>query len=205
MFKQLIQLIAPLISIMGLKPESIQVEDKIYSAEQIAKVHPGGELFVRAFAGRDATQAFLSYHRRSFPHSRVKDALEGIDESAVVDPNTDFLELCERVDKVLPRMKSFAPWHYYIKASFIWGTSIALEVMMIRCIVIESCVCIQLLQLHMHYHQSYPWWETALLGFFYALIGLNIQHDANHGALSRRAWVNRFWGEDATAFDTIIT
>ena len=32
-------------------------------------MHPGGELFVKAFSGRDATEAFLSYHRRSFPHS----------------------------------------------------------------------------------------------------------------------------------------
>ena len=47
----------------------------------------------------------------------------------------------------------------------------------------------------MHYNASYPWYETALLGFFYALIGLNIQHDANHGSLSVNPWVNRFWGK----------
>ena len=160
---------------------SIRIQNKIYSAEEIARFHPGGPLFVRSFAGRDATQAFLSYHRRPFPHSKaeVKAALErNVDDADEVNEenlNDDFLELCERVDKVLPRMKSFAPWHYYIKASFIWGTSMALEA-------------------HMHYNASYPWYETALLGFFYALIGLNIQHDANHGALSKNWWVNRFWG-----------
>ena len=59
----------------NLDPESIEVEGKIYSAKKIAEFHPGGRLFVSSFAGRDATQAFLSYHRRRFPHSkqRVKD------------------------------------------------------------------------------------------------------------------------------------
>ncbi len=33
-----------------------------------------------------------------------------------------------------------------------------------------------------------------LQGFLFALMGLNIQHDANHGALSRKSWVNRLWG-----------
>jgi hypothetical protein len=32
------------------------------------------------------------------------------------------------------------------------------------------------------------------VGWCFALIGLNIQHDANHGALSRNPWVNRIWG-----------
>jgi len=35
---------------------SIKVENHIYSAETLAAAHPGGELFLKAFAGRDATQ-----------------------------------------------------------------------------------------------------------------------------------------------------
>jgi hypothetical protein len=54
-----------------LSSNSIQVDNKIYSAEQLAQYHPGGELFVRVFAGVDATEAFLSYHRRAFPHAKV--------------------------------------------------------------------------------------------------------------------------------------
>ena len=41
------------------------------------------------------------------------------------------------------------------------------------------------LEVRMHRNGDYPWYEAALLGFFWALIGLNIQHDANHGSLSR--------------------
>ena len=32
------------------------------------------------------------------------------------------------------------------------------------------------------------------IGFAAALVGLNIQHDANHGAISRNPWVNRVFG-----------
>ena len=63
---------------------------------------------------------------------RVKHALEFTDPDVKEDLelSEDFLELCERVEKVLPRMKSFAPWTYYIKASFIWGMAIYLEMYM---------------------------------------------------------------------------
>jgi fatty acid desaturase (delta-4 desaturase) len=40
----------------------------------------------------------------------------------------------------------------------------------------------------------YIWYLTAMLGWLYALIGLNIQHDANHGAVSRIPFVNRVLG-----------
>jgi linoleoyl-CoA desaturase len=42
------------------------------------------------------------------------------------------------------------------------------------------------------------WWQAALLaislGLAMAGIGMCIQHDANHGAYSRRPWVNRLFG-----------
>ena len=89
--------------------------------------------------------------------------------------NTEYLELCALVDKVLPPHKSFAPPAYYLKVVVILVASFALEG-------------------YMHYHASYPWYLTAALGFFYAMIGMNIQHDANHGSISRNPWVNRVLG-----------
>lgn len=38
------------------------------------------------------------------------------------------------------------------------------------------------------------WYLTAPLGLLFAFIGLNIQHDANHGAISRNPTVNRMLG-----------
>eukprot|EP00095_Tigriopus_kingsejongensis_P003768 maker-scaffold1165_size57908-snap-gene-0.8 protein:Tk03768 transcript:maker-scaffold1165_size57908-snap-gene-0.8-mRNA-1 annotation:"delta5 fatty acid desaturase a" len=160
-----------------LSPESIRVEDKIYSARLLAELHPGGPLFVQAFAGRDASTAFLTYHRRQFPHQRAAPAFQSKDESVQYSPDdhADFIELCERVDKVLPRMKSFAPWHYFVKVGVILGAAFTLEA-------------------YMHLTQSYRWFLFAIMGLLYALIGLNIQHDANHGAISRNPWVNRVLG-----------
>lgn len=108
----------------------------------------------QAFAGRDASQAFLSYHRRLFPHSKAKEAFEKEDESVKysTDDHADFIELCDRVNKVLPRLKSFAPWHYYVKAGFILVVAIGMEA-------------------YMHSTQHYHWTLAAILGLFYALIG----------------------------------
>ena len=159
-----------------LGPEMIQVEDKIYSAKSIADMHPGGELFVKAFAGRDATEAFLSYHRREFPHSRMTDSLIGNAPSAKnANADTDYLELCRLVEQVLPRKKSFAPISYYLKVAFILFTAVGLET-------------------YIHATQRYVWYLTAPLGLLFALIGLNIQHDANHGAISRNPLINRVLG-----------
>ena len=44
------------------------------------------------------------------------------------EDHTDFMELCERVNKVLPRLKSFAPWHYYIKCAYLISAFLFMEV-----------------------------------------------------------------------------
>ena len=48
--------------------------------------------------------------------------------------------------------------------------------------------------MYIHYTRSYVWYLTAPLGLLFALIGLNIQHDANHGAVSKNPFVNRLLG-----------
>jgi hypothetical protein len=105
---------------MPLEGQTIQVDDKVYSAKGLADNHPGllqsldpvlipdllgGELFVKAFAGRDATEAFLSYHRKKFPHEKVSSYLVGkaIAAKASPDADKDYLELCGIIEQVLPR------------------------------------------------------------------------------------------------------
>ena len=160
---------------VDLKEDEIQVDGTVYSAVALAHDHPGGELFVRAFAGRDATEAFLSYHRRSFPHEKVKSAVVGtLPARKQVGVDNEYLELCEIVNVVL-RGNTFAPWTYWLKCVAILGTTFALE-------------------LYVHTTGTYTAAMCGLIGLFYALIGLNVQHDANHGALSRSGWVNRIFG-----------
>ncbi|XP_040575456.1 uncharacterized protein [Lepeophtheirus salmonis] len=158
---------------------SLQVENKIYDAEELARIHPGGKLFVKAFAGRDATTAFLSYHRKKFPHNKVSFALEGIDptvsEKDIRDVDEDYLELCRRVHRVIPRHKTFAPWHYFVK-------------------IFALMIITLFLEYNMHYTGAYTWYYASSIGLCYALIGLNIQHDGNHGAVSSKPWLNRLAG-----------
>ena len=81
-------------------------------------------------------------------------ALEGWDKTVHYTPedHTDFIDLCERVNKVLPRSKSFAPWHYYIKAVYIVGSFLAME-------------------MYSHYNNFYSFPLSILMGFHMALIG----------------------------------
>jgi len=164
-------------AVADVPDNQIRVENKLYSTQKLASLHPGGPLFIKAFSGRDASQAFISYHRRNFPHNRARPALEGIDDTVnyTQEDHTDFMELCERVNKVLPRLKSFAPWHYYIKCAYLICAFLFMEV-------------------YCHYNNFYNLPIAIIMGLHMAWIGLNIQHDANHGAISKNPWVNRVLG-----------
>lgn len=159
------------------KETVIQVDGVLYDAMALANIHPGGELFVKAFGGIDASEAFLSYHRREFPHNKYTELKVGSAASKKTNKYADkeYLELCALVEQVLPRHKSFAPMSYYLKVFVILGLSVGLEV-------------------YIHRTAQYKWYLTAPLGLLFALIGLNVQHDANHGAVSRNPIINRALG-----------
>lgn len=152
---------------------TIKVDNVVYSMD-IADVHPGGNLFIELFQGQDATNAFQSYHRRKFPHEKMKSyQLDTIPET--IENDSDYMELCEEIQKVLPTHKSFAPLQYYAKCFFLLFITFALEY-------------------HIHSNGYYNWYNMILLGWLFSLVGLNIQHDANHGAISKHFWVNRIMG-----------
>lgn len=156
--------------------DTIQINQILYDTDSLAEFHPGGPLFVELFDGLDATEAFHTYHRRRFPHDKLKQYQtfkKSFDKPHTMDPLYE--ELCQEVNRILPPHKSFAPWTYYVKAIVLWFTTIAYEVWI-------------------HAQGDYYWYHMCLLGIFFALIGLNIQHDANHGAISKHFWVNRIFG-----------
>jgi len=156
--------------------DAILVDNSLYSMTKLASNHPGGDLFVKAFGGRDATEAFMSYHRRLFPHALVKHALLDTIQNANNENYTDdYLELCAEVDKVLPKHKSFATPLYIVKLIVLLSFTFSLEY-------------------HIHTTHHYVWYLCGLLGWCYALIGLNVQHDANHGSISKYSWINRILG-----------
>ena len=63
------------------------------------------KLTLKTFTGHDATETFVLYHRRRFPHkmSKVRDAFVREDSSVSPDAEDkyeDYFELSERVSKV---------------------------------------------------------------------------------------------------------
>jgi len=92
----------------------------------------------------------------------------------VAGADKEFLELCDIIDKILLG-KSFAPISYYVKCTLLLLITFGIE-------------------FYVHWSADYKWQYTALLGWCYALIGLNIQHDANHGAISKNPLINRMLG-----------
>lgn len=153
-----------------MDPDKLRIDNVEYSVEKMAAIHPGGDLFVKAFAGRDATIAFMSYHRRLFPHHKYSEIQVNIAGSP-----TEYIELCNLIAKVLPSNKSFAPTSYFIKIFVLISLATGLE-------------------FYIHYTKNYIWYLTGPLGILFAWIGLNVQHDANHGAVSPHYYVNRALG-----------
>ena len=90
----------------GIPEGCVRVDNRLYDARMLEEWHPGGRIFVQAFSGHDATEPFVMYHRRRFPHThpRVREAFVKVDESfqsteqAAFD---DYLELSDRVAKEL--------------------------------------------------------------------------------------------------------
>ncbi len=93
-----------------------------------------------------------------------------------------YQDLKTRVKKAIPY--PFATFEWYFKASLIFGLAVFLE--------FESL-------------QNGPSVLKALvLGVVMAMIGLCIQHDANHGAVSPNGWVNRIWGYTQVRVDVCL-
>mmetsp|Transcript_26192 Transcript_26192/g.67678 ORF Transcript_26192/g.67678 Transcript_26192/m.67678 type:complete len:447 (-) Transcript_26192:356-1696(-) len=155
------------------RPELTIVGDSVYDAKAFRSEHPGGAHFVSLFGGRDATEAFMEYHRRAWPKARMErfhvGALAPTEKPIVADES--YLQLCARVAKLIPAVGSgFAPAAYWVKAALILGSAMALEAYML--------------------YAGKRLLPSIVLGWLFALIGLNIQHDANHGALSKSSAVN---------------
>src|ERR1035438_2623438 len=60
--------------------------------------------------------------------------------------------------------------------------------------LVPAAVAVYILLLLIHFPAFVGVVLCTLLGFILASIGFNIMHDANHGAYSKRPWVNTLMG-----------
>ena len=149
----------------------IKIENKIYDMDNFLDLHPGGKHMLEAFQGVDATLAFNSYHKFKFPHSKMEKYLvKNSNEKYLNDDLYDELKSLV-YSKIKSRYANFLTW---IKIIFLLTVTLFIE------------------SIYHYYNQ--PIICVFFLGILYALIGLNIQHDANHGAISKNPFINRLLG-----------
>ncbi|KEG08428.1 delta-6 fatty acid desaturase [Trypanosoma grayi] len=167
--------------VRGGVDDVVRIDGVYYDTARLAATHPGGAMMVNMANGTDGTRIFLSYHRRRFPHEKYKHlqvAAADVRPGAVPEsepPKFDrYLELCELVRPVLAPTGGFAPLYYYIKA-LLW------------CVIVIGLDLYALFAWRPHY-------LTIIQSMAMAMMGLNVQHDANHGALSRNPMVNGLFG-----------
>ncbi|CAM37621.1 putative delta-4 fatty acid desaturase [Leishmania braziliensis MHOM/BR/75/M2904] len=166
----------------GLKKDVLSIEGIYYDTEKLARIHPGGAVMVRLCNGRECTAIFLTYHRRRFPHALYEEyqvPKEQVHPDSLIEQRQQpryesYLELCSRIQPIIAQTKGFAPWYYYLKAGLWLAVMLGLDLY------------------SLFYHRAY--FLTLIQSFSMAMVGLNVQHDANHGALSRNWRVNRVLG-----------
>ena len=144
--------------------------------------HPGGNDIIELFSDNksDLTMAFVSNHSRVFPHNKYKEyrTYEFSDNytdkiiNKSVEKYKDYLDLIKKVKEsgITPGPTRV----YWIK---LWA--------------------LLFINIYINFHLHFINWSfkiALLLGYVNALIGLNIQHDANHGSLSNNKTINRMFG-----------
>mmetsp|Transcript_18656 Transcript_18656/g.27897 ORF Transcript_18656/g.27897 Transcript_18656/m.27897 type:complete len:530 (-) Transcript_18656:1166-2755(-) len=149
-----------------------------------ASRHPGGDLILLA-AGKDASVLFETYHPRGVPHSLVKKLQIGVMEKGAYENSfyswdSDFYKVlkqrvCERIEeKGLQRRGS---GEILIKALFLLaGFWYSLYHMYTQTNFTNAAIA------------------SISMGIFAAMIGVNIQHDGNHGAFAKSKFINKFAG-----------
>jgi len=154
----------------NIEQNQIKIEGIIYNIDDFRKIHPGGQHFIEAFSGLDATLGFNSYHSFRFPHSKMKQYYV----SGIYTDNYDYL-YDKLKSSITQQIKyKYADYTTWLKIWFLLISTFTLE--------------------YYCYSNKYPNILIIILGWLYALIGLNIQHDANHGALSKKPYINRLFG-----------
>jgi fatty acid desaturase (delta-4 desaturase) len=165
-------------TLKGLQGNEICIDGVIYDLTSFD--HPGGES-IRVFGGNDATTQYKMIH----PYHTSKH----LDKMKVVGRVPDYVsqykwdtpferEIKREVFKIVNRGKEFGTIGYFARA---------------------------LVYVVIFFYLQYQWIQETtyslaiMYGVSMALIGLNVQHDANHGAASKKVWINDLLGLGADA------
>jgi len=157
-----------------LKDNEVAIEGTIYDMNGF--YHPGGDS-IRVFGGNDVTVQYKMIH----PHHTSKHLKKMRVVGKVSDYKQEYLmdtefarEIKREVYKIVPHGKDFGTNGYFARAAFY--------------------LCLYFYLVSKIVTAGYTWPIAIAYGVSQALIGLNVQHDANHGAASKKSWVNDLLG-----------
>lgn len=166
-------------NIYVIADNEVILEGTVYDLRQFSKVHPGGSNILNIFGGKDATIHYYMLHNHNNIRTNIlnKYKIRSLEDYEYLDNkyilnSKIFNELKNNIRIAVPNQ--YANYEWWIKACSIMIFEIYIE-------------------LH-NYLYGYTFAKSILLGVLMALIGLCIQHDANHGAVSRSPIINRLWG-----------
>lgn len=161
-------------SVKGLGGTEVVIDGVIYDIADFN--HPGGESIL-LFGGNDVTVTYKMIH----PYHTSKHLEKMKKVGTVPDYHSEYKfdtpferEIKQEVFKIVRRGREFGTLGWYFRA---------------------TCY------ISLFFYMQYLWVTTKtsfamalVYGVSQAFIGLNVQHDANHGAASRRPWVNNLLG-----------
>lgn len=175
---------ANLRSLKALKGTEVAIDGVVYDISDF--VHPGGEV-IKFFGGNDVTIQYKMIH----PHHSGKQLEKMRSVGKVVDYEPEYKfdtpferEIKSEVFKIVRRGREFGTPGYFFRAF----SYIAFFFTMQYKFATSTS-----------FFSADNWYESGVFlaitfGIAQAFIGLNVQHDANHGAASKMPWVNDLLG-----------
>lgn len=157
-----------------LNGNEVAIDGLIYDISEFK--HPGGDV-VKMFGGNDVTIQYHMIHPRHSGKQVEKMKLVGRLEnykSEYVFDSQFAREMKREVYKLVSRKEEFGTWGFHFRACIYVGLLFGLTYVWVV--------------------QGSSYGLAFALGVSQALIGLNVQHDANHGAASKKPWVNNLLG-----------
>jgi len=160
-------------TLKGLRGNEICIDGVIYDISSFD--HPGGDS-IKLFGGNDVTVQYKMIH----PYHTTKHLEKMTMVGRVPDYDTEYKwdtpferEIKQEVFKIVGRGREFGTKGYFFRA-----------------------IC----YLAIFFYLKYLWMQESsytlaiIYGISMGLIGLNVQHDANHGAASKKVWINDLLG-----------
>merc|ERR1711906_81786 len=171
-------------SLKGLKGTEIAIDGVVYDIADFD--HPGGEV-VKFFGGNDVTVQYKMIHPYHTGKHLEKMKMVGkvVDYVAEYKFDTPFeREVKAEVFKIVRRGKEFGATGYFFRAF---------------CYIAFFFYMQYRFATSTSFFDYATWYQSGIaiavaFGVAQAFIGLNVQHDANHGAASRKPWVNDLLG-----------